>query len=718
MNEVIMPPGKNKPEPGPAFRSPYIMPSLIAGLTAVILGLNLYGLAAGITVVLPHLFYFPIILASYYYPRYGVPFSVGVSIAYLALVFPLDAALPAVLLAAEARVLLFVAIAAVVSYLSWRLQQYSRTCQRLVSVVESSSDAIIGKTLDGIITDWNAGAERLYGYAAGEAIGKPLSILLPPGRSDDISILLGKVGNGEHVQRYDTERMTRDGRIVPVSLSISPIRDDRGVIIGASSIAHDITGRKKLQDEILRAKNEWELTFDAVPDLIVIIDRNYRIVRINRSMADRLGIRPDEAVGRTCHELVHRLPHPLAACPHSLTLADGSGHSVELHEETLDGDFAVTVSPLQGPDGSRIGSVHVMHDITERKRVETAIHRYSEEVSDLYNNAPCGYHSLDANGIFVRVNDTEIEWLGYSRDELIGKKTWSDVITPESRRTFLENYPVFKERGWVHDLEFGMVRKDGSIFPVVLNATAIMDEGGNFVMSRSTIFDITERKRAEQALNQANQKLQMLSSITRHDILNQLMVLRGYLELLSEKETVPELVEFIGRSNEAAKRITRQVEFTRYYQDIGVRAPQWHDAGEVIGRAVSQLDLPGIMAENAVSGVEIYADPLIEKVFYNLIENSLRHGGHVSRISFTLRKAADGAVIMYRDDGVGISPEARQNLFTKGGGKHTGLGLFLSREILAITGIALRETGEPGHGVRFEILVPRGGIRDRTGTGP
>jgi len=134
----------------------------------------------------------------------------------------------------------------------------------------------------------------------------------------------------------------------------------------------------------------------------------------------------------------------------------------------------------------------VMFNISISKRQHA-----EEEISDLYNNAPCGYHSLDKDGIFLRINDAELLWLGYSREEIIGKKKFSDLLSAESTEVYKLSFPALKERGWVRDLEFEMVRKDGTIMPVLLNATALKDSGGNFLMTRSTIFDITERKRAE-----------------------------------------------------------------------------------------------------------------------------------------------------------------------------------------------------------------------------
>jgi len=203
----------------------------------------------------------------------------------------------------------------------------------------------------------------------------------------------------------------------------------------------------------------------------------------------------------------------------------------------------------------------------------------------------------------------------------------------------------------------------------------------------------------------------MLSSITRHDILNQVTGLRTFLELSKEDLRGTPFAEFVDKEDQAAEAIQRQIEFTKFYQDIGVNAPRWQDVAAVISEAVAQLNPPAIDVQIRVTGVEIFADPLIEKVFYNLMENSLRHGERVTEMSFSSRESETGLVLTYRDNGVGISAEDKKRLFQKGFGKHTGLGLFLSREILAITGITITENGEPGAGVRFEITVPKEGYR-------
>ena len=135
-----------------------------------------------------------------------------------------------------------------------------------------------------------------------------------------------------------------------------------------------------------------------------------------------------------------------------------------------------------------------MHDITERKQAQEALQRSADEIRDLYNNAPCGYHSLDKDGVFVRINDTELEWLGYAREDVIGKVKFSDLLAPRSRSTFEAEFPRLKAEGSVRDIEFDLVRKDGSILPVLVSATAVTDASGNYLMSRSMVYDMTERR--------------------------------------------------------------------------------------------------------------------------------------------------------------------------------------------------------------------------------
>jgi two-component system CheB/CheR fusion protein len=287
---------------------------------------------------------------------------------------------------------------------------------QLAAIVESSDDAIIAKNMNGIILSWNAGAERLFGYRADEIIGKPINLLVPPELQEEEEQILRRLSSGERIEHFETVRLARDGRRVAVSVTASPIMDSQGRIIGASKIARDITLRKLAEEALRRAKEEWERTFASVPDLITILDNEHRVLRVNEAMARRLGVKPEQCVGLHCFEAVHGTSVPPDFCPHSKTIDDGCEHSAELHVARLGGDFVVTTTPLLDEKGERIGSVHIAHDITERKRSENLLsarlrlmefavtHSLEEilretldEVGEL-TGSPIGfYHSVEAD---------------------------------------------------------------------------------------------------------------------------------------------------------------------------------------------------------------------------------------------------------------------------------------------------------------------------------
>lgn len=221
----------------------------------------------------------------------------------------------------------------------------------------------------------------------------------------------------------------------------------------------------------------------------------------------------------------------------------------------------------------------------------------------------------------------------------------------------------------------------------------------------------TEHKKNEDAVVQANKKLNLLSNITRHDILNKLTVLRAYLDLMKEKIADPHLSMYIQAQENAAAAIENQIEFTRMYEDLGVRHPEWQDIGLAIRQIKSQVDLHTIRLEVEIQDVFVYGDTLIEKVFYNLIDNAVRYGETITRITFSCEQRQDEFIIVCEDDGLGIPDKDKVRIFERGIGKNTGLGLFLAREILSITGMTIAETGTYGKGARFEISVPKKNVR-------
>jgi DNA-binding response OmpR family regulator len=222
-----------------------------------------------------------------------------------------------------------------------------------------------------------------------------------------------------------------------------------------------------------------------------------------------------------------------------------------------------------------------------------------------------------------------------------------------------------------------------------------------------------ERGRVEKALADANRKLNLMTSVTRHDINNQILALQAYIDLSEMEVTDPAVLQYIGKARIAAQTIQKQIAFTKHYEDIGVTAPQWQDIRLIVEPLRDYLKGAGIELDTRNLAIAVYADPLLAKVFENLVDNSIRHGRRVQRITIAAtRQEKGGVIIAYQDDGEGVAEADKENIFRKGFGKNTGLGLFLSREILGITGITIRERGVFGTGAYFEISVPPEGIRN------
>ena len=310
-------------------------------------------------------------------------------------------------------------------------------------------------------------------------------------------------------------------------------------------------------------------------------------------------------------------------------------------------------------------------------------------------------------GKYIEVNERACRLTGYSREELL-QMSPSDLDTPEQReRSGDLAKEMFVTRHAVFETE--IFRKGGQKIPVEISVT-IFDLDGR---PTALVFvrDITERKRAEAALSEAGKKLAILSSITRHDILNKITVLQGYHDLLSSLEQKKEALELLQKEAAIIDAITRQIEFTREYEKLGIEAPRWQPVHDVSARAVKECDLGEIRFIDETGDLEVYADAMLERVFYNLTDNTRRFGEKVTRIRISTRKAKDRLVLVYEDDGIGIPDNEKEKVFQRGYGKHTGLGLFFVREILGITGMTITETGRPGEGARFEITVPAGGFR-------
>lgn len=352
----------------------------------------------------------------------------------------------------------------------------------------------------------------------------------------------------------------------------------------------------------------------------------------------------------------------------------------------------------------------IIHDITNRIQAEQARRDSEERFRAIVEQSADVLFITGADGTIRYISPAAESIFGYAPDEMVHHHFTEFIDDAQIEKSISAFRSIVEESKDLRHLQIQMKRKDGSRF--VGEVTGAPFQSSESSGTVGVIRDISDQKTAEEALKLTNKKLNLLSSITRHDILNQLTALRGYLGISQEIEKDPELAGYIEKASRAAEMIERQITFTRNYQDLGVQEPSWQDVEAAVKKAARELQAGDTCVTSSLDGFEVYADPLFGQVFYNLIQNALRYGGgKMTAIRISAHKSGSNLVLVCEDDGEGISPSERANLFKRGFGKNTGFGLFLSREILSITGITIEETSEPGMGARFEIVVPEKNYR-------
>jgi PAS domain S-box-containing protein len=411
----------------------------------------------------------------------------------------------------------------------------------------------------------------------------------------------------------------------------------------------------------------------------------------------------------------------------------------------------VTSSLFTDADGT-VKTSMIIRDISERKRIEDELRdarnhleekveeRTAElqnalnEVSDLYNNAPCGYHSLDKDSYFVRINDAELSWLGYSREEIIGKKKFPDIITEESIKSFQKYFPRFKECGEIYDLEFDMVRKDGSILPILLNATAITDSSGKYVMSRATTFDITERKENEKRLTKiledlrrSNEELRQFAYISSHDLQEPLRTIASFTQLLEKRykgQLDEDADEFIDYIVDAAKRMKQQIEDLLEYSRVETQGNEFKkvDSNYILNQAL--INLKSSIDENNAKITYDQLPPVLadsdqlRRVFQNIIGNALKYRkiNELPEIHISAAEAENPAEYIFsvKDNGIGIEEQyfdrifrIFQRLHTRVKYQGTGIGLSIVKRVIERHNGHVWIESEYGVGSTFYFSLPK-----------
>jgi PAS domain S-box-containing protein len=400
--------------------------------------------------------------------------------------------------------------------------------------------------------------------------------------------------------------------------------------------------------------------------------------------------------------------------------------------------IGLSFSIYRGYRGRKAINARLTREIEERKAVEEALGR-SE---DLYHRAPCGYHSIDKDGVFVQMNDTELEWLGYRREDVIGKVRFSDLLAGDSLALFEEQFPRFKKDGIIRNLEFDLIRNDGSLLPVLLSATALTDSRGNYLMSRSTIVDVTERKQADERIRKLNQELEQrvilrtaelevanteleaFAYSISHDLRAPLRGIDGFSQLLLEQYEERLDVrgkDFLERIRSGAQRMAQLIDDLLYLSGVSRREMRMrhvnlskmaHQIADELHAAHPQRNATCVIHD----GVEAQGDDrLLRIVLENLLDNAWKYTSKhpTAHIEFGMKQEPRGQVFFVKDDGTGFDMQyvhklfgAFQRLHTSAEFPGTGIGLATVQRIIHRHGGKVWAESDIGKGATFFFTIP------------
>jgi PAS domain S-box-containing protein len=609
--------------------------------------------------------------------------------------------------------------------------------QRLSDLINFLPDPTFAIDLEGKVIAWNKAIENLTGVQKATIIGESDYIYALPFFDKrgpmllDLILREDKEAEKEYpfIRHQDDKLISEmhlptfyEGRGADLWFIASPLYDSNRNITGAIQVIRDISENKRAESGLRESEEQYRSLFEGAPDAILLLE-NSKFVSCNMSAVAVFGCTGKEDILEQSLIDFSPLIQPDRSGSEQRGMekisAAGNGipQSFEWQFTRQDGTpFFADVILTRVIFGGKKLLQAIVRDISERKEAEKALLTSERTYRDVVEKATELIVRFRPDGTHIFVNDAYCRYFNKSRQDIIGKKIFPRIPQEDHRQIRDHLASLTREHPSASNTH-RIIMPDGSIRWHRWVDRAIFDKNGIIVEYQSVGRDITENRQMEEALALACQKMNLLSSITRHDILNQLTVLSGYLALSEEFTTDEKLLGFIKKEEIATERINQQIAFTKEYQDIGVHKPQWQNVHDAIAKAAGQLDLGHVSLQIDFTDIEIYADTLLGKVFYNLLENAETHGEKTTSIRFSFRRSGTKLIIICEDNGIGIDSETKKHLFERGYGKNHGYGLFLIREILAITRISIEECGEPGYGARFEITIPTGMFRF-TGNSP
>jgi PAS domain S-box-containing protein len=581
---------------------------------------------------------------------------------------------------------------------------------RLAAIVESSDDAIVGTTLDGTITSWNAGAQRLYGYSPDEALGKPV-FMIAARRVEEIKSAVEIVSAGGHVKHMEAVGIRKDGTKVDVSTTVSAIIDVEGRVIGASAIARDISDRKRAEEELYQSRQMLQLVLDHIPQRVFWKDRNFRYLGCNRRLLEDGGLSSvNDILGKTDFELPWKGYAALYRQEDNAVMDEGQLIlGFEEPRTTPDGSVrwvSTNKVPLRDRQGTIIGILGTYEDITVRRRAAMALEASEKRYRRFVERNAAGVLLSTLDGRILDCNPSFARILGYeSAEELKNHRTVEFYCDPSDRARLIHR---IREEKVVNNYELSVRRKDGSTAWMLMNLVLVDEQGGEEEVVEGTFIDITERKEKEQQLVQSVREKEVLLKEIHHRVKNNLQVVSSLMDMQSRRiqdaHALSTLIESRNRVHVMAlihqklyqSRDLAHVDFGEYLRSLANALAQSYNA-----------DPAAVHFRVETEPVHLGIDMAIPcaLIFNELVSNCLKHAfpnGRYGQIVLGLSRHGERAVrLVVSDDGVGLPKDLNvQNT--------RSLGLQLVNDLTRQIGGTIDVHTDGGTVVQVEFVIANG----------
>lgn len=569
---------------------------------------------------------------------------------------------------------------------------------KLQNIFAASPDAIVLIDMNSNIEECNEGAVKMLGFASKEEVmdKNAIAFLATKDRQRATHSLENTLKDGL-TRDVEYTAVSKDGHELPIELSASVVRDVSGRPVGFVAIIRDITERKKAEEEI-RSLARFP---SENPGPVLRIAKDGIILYANAAAKSLLG------------ELKTEIGQP---APHHwcrlVSDALNSGLRKEIEVEHRGRMFLFILTPV-----TDIAYVNVYGlDITERREAEEELRESNEQFRSLAEKSP-NMIFVNAKGRIVYANRKCEEIMGYKKEEFCSPHfDFLDLIAPEFKDLVKANFATHKKREGLEPYEYAIVTKEGKRLEVMLSTSLVTYHGKKAILG--ILADITKQKKTENSLKEAserfevvNEKMGVVGKLTRHDVRNKLSAVVGNIYLA--KKTLPsdhKALAYLREIESACGQTVKILDFAATYEMLGVEELTLVGVGKTVDEAVSLLsDLQGVKVINECHGLTVMADPLLRQLFYNLIDNSLKHGENVSQIRVHYEEGKGGLKLFYEDDGVGIPKAVKPKIFVEGStmGNGLGHGLHLVKKMIEVYGWTIQETGKQGKGAQFTMSIPR-----------